>query len=162
MTILNVMYASVTYLNTNHWRDSSHCSPITSHLFLWIHVTKGDQSWVFIGRTDAEAKIPILWPPHVKSWLIGKNPDAEGLGARGEGDDRGWDGWMASLTQWTWVWVNSRSWWWTGRPGMLRFSGSQRVKHDWGTELNWTVSTWKIKCTKGPLFSSMQVLFPGS
>ena len=62
----------------------------------------------------------------------------EGLGAGGEGDDRGWDGWMASLTQWTWVWVNSRSWWWTGRPGVLRFTGSQRAGHDWATELNWT------------------------
>ena len=62
----------------------------------------------------------------------------EGLGAGGEGDDRGGDGWMASLTQWTWVWVNSRSWWWTGRPGVLRFMGSQRVRHDWATELNWT------------------------
>ena len=60
----------------------------------------------------------------------------EGLGAGGEGDDRGWDGWMASLTQWTWVWVNSRSWWWTGRPGVLWFMGSQRVRHDWVTELN--------------------------
>ena len=62
----------------------------------------------------------------------------EGLGAGGEGDDRGWDGWMASLTRWTWVWVNSRRWWWTGRPGVLRFMGSQRVGHDWVTELNWT------------------------
>ena len=61
-----------------------------------------------------------------------------GLGAGGEGDDRGWDGWMASLTQWTWVWVNSRRWWWTGRPGGLQFMGSQRVEHDWVTELNWT------------------------
>ena len=61
----------------------------------------------------------------------------EGLGAGGEGDDRGWDGWMASLTQWTWVWVNSRNWWWTGRSGVLRFMGSQRVRHDWPTELNW-------------------------
>ena len=52
-------------------------------------------------------------------------------------DDRGWDGWMASLTQWTWVWVNSGSWWWTGRPGVLRSVGSQRVRHDWATELNW-------------------------
>jgi len=63
----------------------------------------------------------------------------EGLGAGGEGDDRGWAGWMASLTRWTWVWVNSLSWWWTGRPGVLRFMGSQRVGHDWATELNWTV-----------------------
>ena len=57
------------------------------------------------------------------------------LGAEGEGDDRGWDDWMASLTWWTWVWVNSGSWWWTGRPGMLRFMGSQRVGHGWATEL---------------------------
>ena len=56
----------------------------------------------------------------------------------GKGDDRGWDGWMASLTQWTWAWVNSGRWWWTGRPGVLRFMGSQRVRHDWATELNWT------------------------
>ena len=62
----------------------------------------------------------------------------EGLGAGGEGDDRGWDGWMASGTWWTWVWVNSGRWWWTGRPGVLRFMGSQRVRHDWATELNWT------------------------
>ena len=61
----------------------------------------------------------------------------EGLKAGGEGGDRGWDGWMASLTQWTWVWVNSGSWWWTGRPG-VRSMGSQRVGHDWATELNWT------------------------
>ena len=63
----------------------------------------------------------------------------EGLGAGGEGDDRGWDGWMASLTRWTWVWVNSGRWWWTGSPGMLRFMGSQRVGHNWATELNWTM-----------------------
>ena len=62
----------------------------------------------------------------------------ERLRAGGKGDDREWDGWMASLTQWTWVWVDSGSWWWTGRPGMLRFMGSQRVGHDWMTELNWT------------------------
>ena len=62
----------------------------------------------------------------------------ERLKAGGEGDDRGWDGWMASLTRWTWVWVNSGSWWWTGRPGMLWFKGSQKVRHDWATELNWT------------------------
>ena len=53
-----------------------------------------------------------------------------------EGDERRWDGWMASLTQWTWVWVNSGSWWWTGRPGFLQSMGSQRVWHDWTIELN--------------------------
>ena len=62
----------------------------------------------------------------------------EGLGAGGEGDDIGWDVWMASLTRWTWGWVNSESWWWTGRPGVLQFMGWQRVGHDSETELNWT------------------------
>ena len=65
-----------------------------------------------------------------KSLMLGR--------AGGEGDDRGWDGWMASPTWWTWVWVNSRRWWWTGRPGVLRFMGLQRVGQDWATELNWT------------------------
>ena len=59
------------------------------------------------------------------------------LRAGGEGDDRGWDGWMASPTQWTWVWASSGSWWWTGRPGVLQSMGSQRVGHDSATELNW-------------------------
>ena len=62
----------------------------------------------------------------------------ERLRAGGEGDDRGWDGWMASPTQWTWAWVDSRSWWWTGRPVVLRFMGSQRIGHNWATKLNWT------------------------
>ena len=77
----------------------------------------------------------------------------EGLGAGGEGDDRRWDGWMASPTRWTWVWVNSRSLWWTGRPGVLWFMGSQRVGHNWVTELNWRqiqltfLGTWVIQFT---------------
>ena len=62
----------------------------------------------------------------------------KGLGAGGEWDHRGWDAWMASGTRWTWVWVNSRSWWWTGRLGVLQFMGSQRVGHSWATELNWS------------------------
>ena len=61
----------------------------------------------------------------------------EGLGAVGEGDGRGWNGWTASPTWWTWVWVNLRSWWWTRRPGLLQFMGSKRVRQDWATELNW-------------------------
>ena len=74
----------------------------------------------------------------------------EGLGAGGEGDDRGWDGWVASLTWWTWVWVNSGSWWWTGRPGVLQFM-LQRVGHDWVTELNWTELMKTTFCILGPL-----------
>ena len=61
----------------------------------------------------------------------------ERLKVRGEGDGRGWDGWMASPTQWTWVWVSSWSWWWTGKPGMLQSMESQRVRHNWATEVNW-------------------------
>ena len=90
--------------------------------------TKGNKSWIFIGRTDVEAEAPILWPPDGKILLIGKRPWCRGkLRAGGEGDDRGWDGWMASPTQWTWVWASSRSWWWTGKPGMLQSMGFQRV-----------------------------------
>ena len=107
-------------------------SPLDCKEIQRVH-PKGDKSWVFIGRTDAEAETPILWQPHVKSWLIGKDPDAGG-----EGDDRGWDGWVASPTWWAWVWVNFRSWWWTGRPGVLQFMGSQGVGHNRATEPNWT------------------------
>ena len=99
---------------------------------------KGNQSWIFIGRTDVEAETPILWPPDAKNWLIGKKSWFWERLKAGGGDGRGWDGWMASLTQWTWVWVNSGRWWWIGRPGVLRFMGSQRVEHDWASELNWT------------------------
>ena len=73
---------------------------------------KGNQSWIFIGKTDAKAETPILWPPDVKNWLIGKDPDA---GKDWRWEEKGtteWDVWMASLTQWTWVWANSGSWFW--------------------------------------------------
>ena len=80
----------------------------------------------------------ILWPPDVKNWLIWKDLDAAKVKVGGEGDDRGSDGWMASLTQCTWVWSSSVSWWWTGKPGVLHSMGLQRVGHDWVTELNWT------------------------
>ena len=73
-----------------------------------------------------------------EEWAHWKRPWCwEGLEAGGEGDDRGWDGWKASPAQWTWVWVDSGSWWWTGRPGVLWFMGLERVGHDWATELNW-------------------------
>ena len=98
---------------------------------------KGNQSWIFIGRTDAEAEALILWPPDMKNWLLRRPWCWERLKAGGEEDDRGWDGWIALPTWWTWVWANSRRWWWTGRPGVLQSMGSQRVRHDWVTELNW-------------------------
>ena len=97
---------------------------------------KGNQSWIFTGRTDAEAETPntfATWfeePTHLKRpWCW------ERLKA-GEGDDRGWDGWMASPTQWTRVWVNSGSLWWTGRPGMLQLMGCK--ESDMTERLNWT------------------------
>ena len=96
---------------------------------------KGNQPWIFTGRTDAVA--PILWLPDAKSQLIRKDPDAGKIEGGRRRDDRGWDSWTASPTQWTWVWVNSGSWWWTGRPGVLQSTAWQRVGHDWATELNW-------------------------
>ena len=116
--------------------DSTENKPVNS---------KRNQSWIFTGRTEAEA--PILWPPDVKSWLIWKRPWCwERLKAGGEGDDSRWIGWMASPTWWTWVWASSRSWWWTGKPGVLQSMGLQRVRHDWATELKW-INHWVIPIT---------------
>ena len=111
---------------------------------------KGDQSWIFIGRTDAKAETPILW------WSIDANTWCKELihlkrpwcwkrlKAGGEGDDRGWDCWMTSPTQWTWVWVSSGSCWWTGKPGVLQSMGSQRVRHNWATEMGWAEQNWSM------------------
>ena len=88
---------------------------------------------MFIGRTDAKAETPVLWPPHAELTHWKRLWCWEGLGAGRERDNRGWDGWMASPTRWAWVWVNSGSWWWTGRPGVLQFMGSQSLTwlSDW-------------------------------
>ena len=110
---------------------------------------KGNQSWIFIERTDAwswNSNTLATWCKeltHLKrpwSWQRSK--------AGGEGDDRGWDGWKASQIGWTWVWVSS---WWTGGPGMLQSMESQRVGQDWATELNWGI----IKDKRCPLQSKM-------
>ena len=116
------------------WTVKTLESPLDCKEIQPVH-PKGNQSWIFIGRTDAKAETPIFGhlmqrtDSFEKTLMLGKTEDG------GEGDDIRWDAWMASPTQWTWVWVNSRSWWWTGRPGMLRSMGSQRVGHDWATEL---------------------------
>ena len=131
-------------------------SPLDCKEIQPVH-SKGDQSWDFFGRNDAKAETPVLWPPHGKSWLTGKDSDA---GRDWGHEEKGTDGWMASPIRWTWVWVNSGRWWWTGRPGVLRFMGSQRVGHDWATELNWTEveamslnhwTTEKVPCSS-PVF----------
>ena len=103
---------------------------------------KGDQSWVFIERNDVEAETPILWPPDVKRWLIGKGPDVGKdwrQKKKGTTEDE-MVGWHHRLNG-SWIWVNSGSWWRTGSPGVMRSMGSQRVRHDWATEMNWTDST---------------------
>ena len=109
---------------------------------------KGDQSWIFIGRTDAEAETPNTWATwceeltHLKRlWCW------ERLKVGGKGDDRGWDGWMASPTWWMWVWASSRTRWRTGKPAVLQSMGSQRVGHDWATELNWTCWVVAFSCS---------------
>ena len=115
-------------------------SPLDCKKIQPVH-PKGDQSWVFIGKDCCwswnSSTLATWWekPTHWKRpWCW------ERLRAGGEADDRGWDGWMVSLTQWTWVWLDSGSWWWTGRPGALQFIGLQKIGHDWGTELNWMAS----------------------
>ena len=103
---------------------------------------KGNQFWIFIGRTDVEAETPILWPPNAKNWLIGKDPDA-GKDWRQEEKRTSEDetvGWHHQRDG-QWVWASSRSWWWTGKADMLQSIGSQRVRYDWATELTWT-SWW--------------------
>ena len=113
-------------------------SPLDCKEFKPVH-PKGNQSWIFIGMTDAVAEAPVLWPPDVKNGLIGKDPAAGKDWRQEEKGMTGWDGWMASLTRWTWVCVSSQSWWWTEKPGMLQSLGLQRGGHDWLTELNWWV-----------------------
>ena len=107
--------------------------------------SKGDQSWVFFGRTDAKAETPVLWPPHAKSWLFGKDSAAGrdwGQEEKGTTEDEmaGWHHWLDGH--------EFGSWRWTRRPGVLRFMGLHRVGHDWVTELNWTL------CLKIVLFGT--------
>ena len=106
---------------------------------------KGNQSWIFIGRTDAKGNSNTLatWCKELIHWK--RLWCWERLKAGGEGDDRGWGGWMVSLTRWTWVWASSGSWWWTGKPGVLQSMGLQRVGHDWVTELSWVVNPSSVR-----------------
>ena len=121
-------------------------SPLDCREIQPVHA-KGNQSWIFIGRTDAKAETEtaILWPPDVKNWLIGEDPDAGTDWRQEEKEMTEDDGWMASLTRWALVWASSRIWWWTGKSGKLQSMGSQRVRHDWATELE----LWPWKCREG-------------
>ena len=148
MVFLIVMYGceSWTVKKAEHWRID------TFELWCW-------RRFLRVPWTERRSNLLILWKSvlniHWKDWYWSWNASTlatwceklthlkrpwcwERLKVRGEGDDRGWDGWMASLTGWTWVWLIFGSWWWTGRPGMLQSMGSQRVRHDWVTEPNWS------------------------
>ena len=155
-TVGPISTSSHTHIYKESWAPKDWCfwtvvlektleSPLDCKEIQPVH-PKGNQSWIFLWRTNAETL--ILWPPDTKNWLIGKDPDWERLKAGGEEDDKGWNSWMASLTWWTWIWSSSGGWWWTGKPGVLRSMGSQRVRHDWVTELNWVNQTdwilWKF------------------
>ena len=118
-------------------------SPLDCKEIQPVH-SEGDQPWDFFGRNDAKAEAPVLWPPHEKSWLIGRLWCWEGLGAGGVGDDGGWDGWMASRTRWTWVWVNSGRWWWTGGLACCDSWGCK--ESDTTERLNWTEDSLQMLC----------------
>ena len=119
--------------------------------------SKGDQSWVSLEGLMLKLKLQyfgyLMWRVDSleKILMLG------GIGGRRRRKRQRMSGWMASLTGWTWVWVNSGSWWWTGRPGMLWFVGSQRFGHDWATELNWTEAYERDFCYN--IFSSLEFLF---
>ena len=111
-------------------------SPLDCKEIQLVH-PKGEQSWVFNGRTDAEAEAPIFWPPDAKSWLIWKGPDAgKDWGQEEKGDDRRWECWVASPIQWRWIWVNSGSWWWT--VGLACCGPLGCKESDMTDQLNWT------------------------
>ena len=109
--------------------DCKEIKPVNSKKKLVLNTHWKDWCWSWNSNTLA------TWCKELTHW---KRPWCwERLKVGGEGDNRGWDGWMVLPTRWTWVWVNSRSWWWTGRPGVPQSMGSQRVGHNWATELNW-------------------------
>ena len=152
------MYGCESWTIKESWAPKNWCfwtvvlvkavqSPLDCKEMKPIH-PKGSQSWIFIGRTDAEAETPVFLATWCKELTHWKRPwCCERLKA---GGDTGWDGWMASPTRWTWVWVDSGSWWWTGRPGVLRFMGSQRVGHDWATKLNWCCKSFFFLANPNP------------
>ena len=172
-----------------HFYSTSHFQLIFSfYIFLTcLVVIYGCESWTikkvsWTARRSNQSILKEISPGvHWKNWCWNWNSNTlttwceelthlkrpwcwERLRAGGEGDNRGWDGWMALLTQWTWVWVNSRSWWWAGKPGVLRFMGLQRVGHDWATELNWlNMSSVRVVVSLGHLaFVMKEKLFTGN
>ena len=134
-------------------------SPLDSKEIQPVH-PKGNQSQLFIGRTNGEAEAPIFWPPDVKNWLTREDPDAgkDWRQKKGMIEDEmvGW------LTQWTWVWASSGNWWWTRKPGVLQSIGSERVRRDSATEVNWTLNFmhYIIHRTTSGIFLNISIQIP--
>ena len=143
-TLKRVLYYKESWAPKNwcFWKvvlEKSLESPLDCKEIQPVH-PKGNQSWILIGRTDAEAESPILCPPDVKSWLIGKDPAAgkdwrQEKNRMTEDEMVGWHHWLDGH-EFGQAWC----WWWTGRPGMLQSVGLQRIRHDWVTKLNWLKS----------------------
>ena len=165
---LNDLYTYRTYIYKESWVLKNWCfwtvllektleSPLDCKEIQPVH-PKGDQSWYLLEGLMLELKFQYLATSCEELTHWKRLWCWEGLREGGEGDDRGWDGWMASPTRWTWVWVNSGSWWWTGRPGVLQFMGLQKVRHDWVTEPNWT----QLLSSKSMiwLLKLLQIVFP--
>ena len=130
--------------------DKTHESPLNCKEIKPVNL-KGNQSWILTGKTVAEA--PILWSPDAKNWFNGEDPDA-GKDWKQKKKGTTEDGWVASLTRWTWVWASSGSWWWTGKPGVLQSMGLQRVGHSWATELNWSIDSLALSFLYGQTLTS--------
>ena len=152
--LVNTMAFPVVVYGCESWtvKKAEHQKIVAFELWCWRSLLR--VPWT-ARRSNQSILKEISLSVHWKDWCWSWNSDTlatrckelahlkgpwcwEGLKAGGERVDRGWDVWMASPTQWTWVWVSSGSWWWTGRPGMLQSMGMQRVGHDWANQLNWT------------------------
>ena len=114
------------------WGSQGKNTEVVCHPLSLLLNPKGNQSWIFIGRTDAEAETPILWPLDANSWLVGKDPDT---GKDWRREEKGTT--EDELVGWTWVWASSGNWWYVRKPGVLQSVGSHRVGHDWVTEVHW-------------------------
>ena len=128
-------------------------SPLDSREIQPVH-RKGNQFWIFIGRTEAEAEAPILWQSMRRTDSLEKTLMLGKIEGKGEGNDRGWDGWMASLAQWTWVRAHSRRWWRMGKAGVLQ---SMRSDTNSQTQLSgWTTTLWCINISVDSFSSFLQ------
>ena len=149
-SVVMYRYKNWTIKKAEHWKIDAYIVVLEKTLVSPLDCKetqpvnpKENSSWIVSRRNDAEAEVPILWPPDEKSWLIKKDLDAgKYLKAGGEGDNRRLECWMASLTQQTGVWASLWSWWWTGKPGMFQALGSKESDTtEWLHWLHWRRKT---------------------